>query len=225
MLQVTSDMDSDEYAQGGNMELYISAGLGTPLGCFFLVFTILNLFGELLGSFGRMFIFEMDAVMGGLLGIPHYSKIEALMVGCGSAGAFLLWSRNPVCQLFSILGLLVVDLYVLICLSYGINARQPLGPFIVPLVPITAIVIWRCISFLNPAYYNIVAFVAVVGFILFIICHFIMRSRRAKCEPQIQKLITIQKFQDDQKSANPEWKMEWLRGKNAPEGYEESKIK
>ena len=107
-----------------------------------------------------------------------------------------------------------------LCLSYGINARQPLAPFIVPLVPITAIVIWRCISFLN-----IVTVVAVVGFILFIICHFIMRSRRAKIEPQIQKLIDIQKFQADQKSANPEWKMEWLRGKNAPEGFEESKMK
>ena len=164
----------------------------------------------------RMFIFEMDAVMGGLLGIPHYSKIEALLIGCGSVGAFLLWSRDPVYQLFSILGLLVVDLYVLTCLSYDINALQPLAPFIVPLVPITAIIIWRCISFLNPAYYNIVAVVAVVGFIMFIICHFIMRSRRANIEPQLKKLIAIQMFQADQKSANSEWSMEWLRGKNAP---------
>ena len=107
-------MYSVEYAQGGHVELYISAGLGVPLGCFFLVFTVLNLFGELLGSFGRMFIFEMDAVMGGLLGIPHYSKIEALMIGCGSVGAFLLWSRDPVCQLLSILGLVIVGLYLLI---------------------------------------------------------------------------------------------------------------
>ena len=123
MLQVTSDMDSDEYAQGGDIELYISAGLGTPLGCFFLVFTILNLFGELLGSFGRIFILEMDAIMGGLLGIPHYSKIEALMI-CGSFPTVVkepcllvtLHSRTSGC------GSLYLNLF-----TYGINARQPLS--------------------------------------------------------------------------------------------------
>ena len=44
-------------------------------------------------------------------------------------------------------------------------------------------------------------------------------------ETLIQKFIAIHKFQADQKSANPEWKMEWLSIKDAPEGFEESKIK
>ena len=203
------------------MELYTSAGLGAPLGLLFLFFVVLNLFGDAMGTFGRKFIFEMDVVMGGLLGIPNYSKLEAMMIIPGVIGTCLLWSRSPLLQFLAILGLMCVDLYLLICVAYGVNARQPTIPFIIPMAPITAIIIWRCVSFLNPVYYTSVIVVAVVGIILSIICHFIMKSRRAKLEPEIQKLKAIQRFEKSQKAVNPDWKMEWLRGNKTPEGFED----
>ena len=147
-------MESETTVQGGDIELYTSAGLAAPLGLFFLVFTFLNLFGEVLGTFGRKFIFEMDVVMGGLLGIPHYSKLESIMLGMGVVGASLLWSRNPNHQLPAILGLMVVDLYLLICVAYAVNARQPFIPFMIPIAPLTAIIIWRYVRFLNPVYHT-----------------------------------------------------------------------
>merc|ERR1712227_916194 len=97
--------------EGGVVEFYVSAGLAVPFGIFFCVFTILNLFGKHFGSFGRMFIFEMDEVMGGLLGIPHYSKLEAIMIGSGAAGSWLQWVRDPLVQLVSVLGLIIVNIY------------------------------------------------------------------------------------------------------------------
>ena len=169
-----------------------------------------------MGPGGRKFIFEMDAVMGGLLGIPHYSKLEAVMLGFRGLAAFLLWSRNPVVQLVAILGLMVADLYLLICVAYGRNARQPIIPsFIIIMAPVTGIIIWCCVSFLSPVYYITLIVVTIVGIILSIACHFIMRIRKDKLEPKI-------KFQKDQKEKNPDWKMQWRRGKDAPEGFEEA---
>ena len=165
----------------------------------------------------------MDEVMGGLLGIPHYSKVEAVMIGSGALGAWLLWFRDPVYQLVSILGLLIVCIYLFICVVYAINARQIVLHFVIPTVPVAGIIIWRCARFLDPIYYSTVATVAGVGSVITIISYFIMRSRRIKCEPVISKLIAIQKFQKLKKASDPNWKLVWLEGKDKPEGFQSEK--
>ena len=104
--------------------------------------------------------------MGELLGIPNYSKFEAVLLLLGAVGAFLCWSSEVVLvsiqsiyistqntingaplsdrlsfiqfdkmlfpkatiSLVSILGLLIGTVYMGVCLSYGVNAHQPLGP-------------------------------------------------------------------------------------------------
>ena len=215
-------MDSStNYHEGSDVEFYISAGVSVPFGIFFCVFTILNLFGKHLGSFGRMFLFEMDEVMGGLLGIPHYSKLEAIMIGSGAVGSWLLWVRDPLVQLVSVLGLIIVNIYFYICVVYAINARQIVWMFVIPTIPVAAIIIWRCVRFLDPIYYSTVGIVAGVGVIITIISYFIMRSRRSKCEPAISKLLAIQKFVKLRKASDPNWKMVWLEGKNKPEGFQQ----
>ena len=51
------------YSHGGDAELYISASLLTLLlGLMFTALGIVNLFGNLLGPKGKIFIFEMDQV-------------------------------------------------------------------------------------------------------------------------------------------------------------------
>ena len=115
-------MDAEEYSPGGDVELYISASLAFLLGLIFTALALANLFGQMLGPKGKLFIFEMDEVdssesrfkviqvfgkylslalkshflqvMGGLLGIPNYSKLEAVLLFLGAVGAFLCWSSE-----------------------------------------------------------------------------------------------------------------------------------
>ena len=49
--------------EGSQTENYVFAGICVPLGIFYLIFSIMNLLGEFLGSPGRRFIFEMDEVI------------------------------------------------------------------------------------------------------------------------------------------------------------------
>ena len=53
--------------------------------------------------------------MGGLLGIPHYSKLEFILLALTSAGLFLAWARDPALGLVTVLGLLTGSLYMLVC--------------------------------------------------------------------------------------------------------------
>ena len=49
--------------EGTETENYVFAGICVPLGIFYLIFSIMNLLGEFLGSPGRRFIYEMDEVI------------------------------------------------------------------------------------------------------------------------------------------------------------------
>ena len=54
--------ETEGYSPGGDAELYISATLALLLGLMFTALGIVNLFGNLLGPKGKIFIFEMDQV-------------------------------------------------------------------------------------------------------------------------------------------------------------------
>ena len=113
MADLESKVAEEEFSPGGDIELYISAALALLLGLMYTAFGLANLFGQLLGPKGKIFIFEMDEVdngtfvwetflsqccsfqvMGGLLGIPNYSKLEAILLFLGAVGAFLCWSSQ-----------------------------------------------------------------------------------------------------------------------------------
>ena len=49
--------------EGTETENSVFATICVPLGLFYLIFSIMNLLGEFLGSPGRRFIFEMDEVI------------------------------------------------------------------------------------------------------------------------------------------------------------------
>ena len=59
------------------------------------VHTCFNAFGECMGSHGRLFLREIDGVMGALLGIPHYSKLEACVFTIGVIGCSLSGNHDP----------------------------------------------------------------------------------------------------------------------------------
>ena len=128
-------------------ENYVFAGLCVPLGLFFLLMALMNLLGECLGSPGRRFIFEMDEVMGGLLGIPHYSKLEFVLLLFTSLGFWLTWVVQPEAVLVSVLGILTGTTYMLVCVFYAIYARQNKVVFLVPCLVNLALLIWRSVRY------------------------------------------------------------------------------
>ena len=128
-------------------ENYVFAGLCVPLGVFYFIMALMNLLGERLGSPGRRFIFEMDEVMGGLLGIPHYSKLEFVLLLFTSLGFWLSWVLEPETVLVSVLGILTGTVYMLVCVFYSIYARQNKVMFLIPFLVNLALLIWRSIRY------------------------------------------------------------------------------
>ena len=128
-------------------ENYVFAGLCVPLGVFYLIMALMNLLGERLGSPGRRFIFEMDEVMGGLLGIPHYSKLEFVLLLFTSLGFWMTWVLQPEAVLVSVLGILTGTVYMLVCVFYSIYARQNKVMFLIPFLVNLALLIWRSVRY------------------------------------------------------------------------------
>ena len=99
-------------------------------------FALLNLFGNL-NCFDypsvTMFMYEMDHVMGGALGLPHYSKIEGLLLGLAAAGVWSsMFTSN---QLLPVLGYIALGTCMAICSLCGIYTGPP--PY--PIVPFVAV--------------------------------------------------------------------------------------
>ena len=216
-------------------ENYVFAGICVPLGVFYFIMAMMNLLGERLGSPGRRFIFEMDAVMGGLLGIPHYSKLEFVFLLFTSAGFWLTWVHDPEVILVTVLGILTGAIYMLVCVFYAIYARQNKVVFLIPCFVNLALLIWRsvrskecsvgllkqcfmCFRFLDPDYYVAVGVCGGIGVAISLISLMVMRSRAKKCEATVEKLLQIQKYETSLKSKNE--KLVWKRGKDSPEGFQ-----
>ena len=214
-------LNNGDYNEGGLAEFYISSAVVTLLALFYLLFAGFNLFGIWMGSFGRKFIFEMDDVMGGLIGIPHFSKVEGAILVFGAVTGPLSWAVDSRTKFVTIFGLLIIDIYFLVCVAYSLNARQPHIQYWILISANTSVVIWRTIRFLCPQFYLAVLIVAVIGLVLAVLVFFMMRRRRAQVEPKIRKLIEIQRFETEMKTSDANFELNWLPDKDAPEGFEQ----
>lgn len=104
-------------------------GACTVLGLFYAMFALFNLFGDsgALGSFGAKFIFEMDEVMGALIGIPkYYSKMEAVIL---FGASFCLFSSLFGEIVHVCMGLVVVIGYMITCSVYAFCVKLPVVVF------------------------------------------------------------------------------------------------
>ena len=122
----------------------------------------------------------------------------------------------------SLLGLLIGTVYMGICVSYGINAQQPLAPFLLPLSYNLALLVWRCVSFLHPDYRVTVIVCGIVGLLITVLAHMLMRSRREGVKDTLVKLKKLQKFEAQMKAKN--MPVVWKNGKDVPDGFEEANI-
>ena len=87
--------------------------------------------------------------MGGLLGIPHYSKLEFIMLTFTSVGFFLTWAYDPLISFVTVLTILTGTVYLLICVFYAAFARQNKVVFTIPFLVNLALLIWRSIRLVD----------------------------------------------------------------------------
>ena len=80
-------------------------------------------------TFRTKFIYEMDELMGGQLGLPRYSKMEVLFPGLSAAGAVASLSIDQQLLELPILGLVSCCTYVGICSPYSIFTDTRTAPF------------------------------------------------------------------------------------------------
>jgi hypothetical protein len=66
-----------------------------------------NLNANNMGKAGVQFIYETDIVIGGLLGVPHYSKIVSVVLAVNTIGILMAWSTNNAIQLIVVCCLIV----------------------------------------------------------------------------------------------------------------------
>ena len=112
------------------MKYWLFCGLATALSFIFSIFALFNLVADfgVLGSFGSKFLYEMDEVMGrGLMGVPHYSKVEGLILVIGSLGLFTCWwGHNQT----TFLGCCVCCCYMMTCSTYACIMKFPINVFL-----------------------------------------------------------------------------------------------
>ena len=159
----------------------------------------------------------MDEVMGGLLGIPHYSKLDAVVLLFASIGFFLTWSYDLTISFVSFLGIMAGAVYMLICVFYGIFARQAPAAFAVPFLLNLVLVIWRAVRLLDPSYHVAAGACSAAGLLSCLLSVIVMKLRAERCEPVIVKLLQINKFEKLLKERKES--LVWLRGNDVPEGF------
>ena len=74
------------------------------------------------------------------------------------------------------------------------------------------------LRFLDPAYHVTVGVCGAVGLLISLLSLLVMKLRAERCQPTIEKLLQIQQFEENLKKKKE--KLVWLKGKDAPEGFE-----
>lgn len=186
---------------------------------FFLIFAAINIVARfgILGSFGAKFQYEMDAVMGGLLGISNYSLIEGVLLLIAVVLSLDPYIRPsiPHTALHGALGLLIMGDYLLICVFYAHFAKQPIQIFAVISSFIFALLMWRVVRFVPNTDYFVLAVCAVAKTAVVVVAIFRMQSRVAVQTAVNERFRRIQKFCEN----HPD--NVWQTGASAPVGFEE----
>lgn len=210
---------------GTDAEYYICGALCSFLGLFMFVMAMFNLFHNsgMLGTFGAKFGYEMDVVMGGLMGLPNYSKIEYLMLIFAATGFFATWVHHPMAyQLVAVLGIMVAATYMVICFFYAVFAgllKQEGGPFLVVALISVGLCAWRIARFLEPIFYQAALIGGGACIVLIVLSAVVMGYRSTL--PDVKKVNRrfVEIFAWCEAPENKGFT--WADGANGPEGFPE----
>jgi len=185
------------------------------LGIFMAVFTVLNAVSDIgnpFGTFGTKFIYEMDEIMGGQLGLPHYSKIEVLFLGLSAAGAGASLFTDQ--QLLPVLGWVSCCGYMGICCFYSIFVGMPTAPFAAFGVVSGFLLKYRWDNHLDSTEdMNTAINFGIFMCILTVFCGIVMKIREPARREINARFVKISKYCEE----NPNF--EWKKGDDAPQGF------
>ena len=165
-------------------------------------------------SAANKFGHEMDSVMGKMLGIPHFSKLEGIMMGMGTIGLWMSWSNDPVYQFFCVLLQCAILMYFMICLVYFIIIQQAVPLCIGIITFVGGIIFWRYTRFLNKAVYaeQLYIFLVCLMAIWLIVAVKMVLSAKTMTS-------NIKKFQQTEKFCKDQPSFVWEFGEDAPKGF------
>ena len=165
-------------------------------------------------SAANKFGHEMDNIMGKMMGIPHFSKLEGIMMGMGTIGLWMSWSNDPVYQFFCVLLQCAILMYFMICLVYFIIIQQAVPLCMGIIAFVGGIIFWRFMSFLDKTVYAARLFI-------FLVCLITIWLRVAVKMVLSAKTMTleIKKFKQTEQFCKDNPNFVWEYGKDAPKGF------
>ena len=156
----------------------------------------------------------MDNIMGKMLSIPNYSRLEGVMLLLCSIGCFLGWSTDQTFQLYSIILLSFGLMYFLICLVYFIIVEDGAPIALTLILFIGGIIYWKYTSFFNQQLYADVLFkIAKVFAVVFGVFSLKMIHGSKFMKKEIKRWQEVVKF------CNANADFVWEFGKDAPNGF------
>lgn len=188
------------------------------LGIFYLFASLLGVFGTSpkLGTFGARFSYELQEIMGGLLGVPNYMMVESVYLVVVSWGCLKCISFPPPTDHMPGISLVLALAYGVIVLVYGVIS----GVSVLYFVPVFLLTVgeasWRFTRFLDGHAIKPVVIVAIGAGALCLMA--IYRMARRKNERRLVNEQFLRKLQYLHKNSGTVWK----QGKDAPEGFDEA---
>lgn len=188
------------------------------LGIFYLSVSLLGVFGTSpkLGTFGARFSYEVQEIMGGLLGVPNYMMIESVYLVVVSWGCLKCISFPPSSDHMPGISLVLALAYCIIVLAYGAIS----GVSVVYFIPVFLLTVgeasWRFARFLSGHAIRPVVICSIGAGALCLMA--IYRMFRRKNERRTVNGQFLRKLQYLEKNSGSVWK----QGKDAPEGFDEA---
>jgi len=199
-----------------DIEYIICNILVTILSLLTFYFSYLNFFWSLLKtSAANRFGYEMDNIMGKMLSIPHFSKLEGIMMLLSSIGCVISWSTDSVTQFYAIILLSFALMYFMICLVYFILVDDGVPIAITLITFISGIIFWKYISFFDADLYgqNLFDIGKVFG-VLVLLAGLKMVHGAGKMKEEIKYFQEVVKFCKENEV------FVWEAGKDAPNGFQ-----
>lgn len=185
------------------------------LGLFFLCFALLSAFAHSpkLGTFGARFSYEMQVVMGGLLGISNYMTIETVVLGISAWGCIKCITFPPTHDHMPTISLTVALCYFFVLLFYGWLSGTGIIPFIPFFILIAVELSWRIIRFTDAIAFHVTGIAAIGSVSIALFAIWRMYNRVQRRQQVNQRFVRILNYLQQHPQAK------WKHGNDAPDGF------
>lgn len=193
----------------------VSDFLVVTVALLFTCIAFVDFFGDcfLMGRSGAKFYHELNIVVGGLLGIPRYSKVEGVIFTLLALGCFNVFTTSGQKQLWIIVGIMGGVAYMIMVIMFRIIAKQKNRQYITFAVLLAALDVWRMYAFLEKDDYLLTAGIFFAMCTVAALAVWRMKSRAEEQKETLERYAAIQKYCDE----NPDHI--WYIGEECPVGF------